>query len=177
MKVISVISKYPGNGQTTVTVNLAAGLLRKGYRVLIGDWGNNEKLRKWLGITRQPDHGRSKIVSSRLGIDILTVENLLDLSKLEYDYLLFQPASNEDCRLLNNVADVVIACTDFSHANELKELQALESNLQNLEGKVDNISLVLPNKINTKEWEHNSQQLFALADYFGFERIADPIPH
>jgi len=48
--------------------------------------------------------------------------------------------------------------------------------LQSL-GKDNGIDLILPNKINTKEWEQNTQQLFTLADYFGYEKIADPIPH
>ena len=39
------------------------------------------------------------------------------------------------------------------------------------------MDLIISNKINTKEWEHNSQQLFALGDYFGYETLADPIPH
>ncbi|ABI68848.1 ParA family protein [Syntrophomonas wolfei] len=53
IKVIMIISNRPACGQTTVAVNLASGLSRKGYRVLIGDTGNNEKLRHWLGIDRQ----------------------------------------------------------------------------------------------------------------------------
>lgn len=197
IKVILIISKHSGCGQTTVAVNLASGLLHKGYRVLIGDTGQNGKLHNWLGINQQADqtidlhniknNAPIKILNSRMGIDLLdlflrpgnfpeTIVCVSDLGKLEYDYLLLQPTYEEDCRRLNTIADAVIACTDLSHANELEELLALEKCLQASMGKANSIDLILPNKINTKEWKHNSQQLFALADYFRYEKIADPLP-
>ncbi len=187
MKVISVISKHQGNGQTTVTVNLASGLARQGYQVLIADLGTGNKLCNWL-TSQNPNRINidNQVFTSPLGMDLFKIEPgtsqkieecLTDLEKYDYGYLLLQPASEEECRLANNIADVTITLTDLSHDNELKELQTLEYYLQNLPGKANGIDLILPNKINTKEWEHNSQRLFALAEYFGYERIADPIPH
>ena len=197
MKVVVVIAKHPGSGQTTVLVNLASGLVRKGYRVLIGELGRSEKLRNWLGIGWEhntvmdgdiPDTSRIKarILSSRLGIDLLpqvvepdvqeTPLRLTCLEELDYDFLLLHPAGSEYYKFIDIPAVSVIVCTDLSHDNELEELQALEECLQSL-GKDNGIDLILPNKINTKEWEQNTQQLFTLADYFGYEKIADPIPH
>lgn len=197
MKVVAVIAKHPGSGQTTVLVNLASGLVRQGYRVLIGELGKSEKLRNWLGIGWEcdtvvdgniPDSSKikSRILSSQLGIDLLplvvepdgqnTPMRLNWLQELDYDFLLLHPASREYYKLSDITAASVIVCTDLSHDNELEELQALEECLQSL-GKDNGIDLVLPNKINTKEWDHNSQILFTLADYFGYEKIADPIPH
>lgn len=197
IKVISVISKYLGCGQTTVMVNLASGLARKGYRVLIGDLGYNEKLYNWLGISQKQDpyiishdttnNIQPKILHSPLGMDLVNLvlrpgifsESLVclpALEKLDYDYLLLQPGCDEDCKLLKFISGAIIACTDLSHANELEELQAIEEYLQGSAGKAKSIALILPNKIDTKEWKHNSHQLFALADYFGYEKIADPIP-
>jgi hypothetical protein len=128
------------------------------------------------------------IQRSGLGINLLNLEVgfendpeaavcLNALVKLDYDYLLLHPATEEDCRLFMTMADTVLVCTDLSQANELEELQAIELFLQNSLGKAKNINLIIPNKINTKEWDHNSQQLFALVDYFGAARIADPIPY
>jgi hypothetical protein len=37
--------------------------------------------------------------------------------------------------------------------------------------------LVVLNKVNTKEWRNNTESFSLLADYFGYERISDPIPH
>ena len=196
IKVIMIISKRPACGQTTVAVNLASGLSRKGYRVLIGDTGNNKKLRYWLGIDRQEtgtnaakpleDKAQAKIFSSRLGIDLLqlllkpedsaTADYSPHLEKLTYDYLLLTPASSEDCQWLSAMADALIVCSDLTAANELEELKNLEELWRASRINAGGIDLILPNKINTKEWEHNIEQLSILADYFGYEHIADPIP-
>ena len=197
MKAVAVIAKHPGSGQTTVLVNLASGLVRKGYRVLIGELGKSEKLRNWLEIGWEDDtilegditdtsRIKARILSSRLGIDLLpqvvepdvqeTPLRLTCLEELDYDFLLLHPAGGEYYKFINTPAVSVIVCTDLSHDNELEELQTLEECLQSL-GKDNGIDLILPNKINTKEWEQNTQQLFTLADYFGYEQIADPIPH
>jgi cellulose biosynthesis protein BcsQ len=197
MKVMTVIAKHPGSGQTTVLVNLASGLVRQGYRVLIGELGESEKLRNWLGIGWEgdtivsgdiTDTSRIKtcILSSRLGIDLqpLVVEpdaqetplRLTHLEELDYDFLLLHPAGSEYYKFPDIPTTTTIVCTDLSHDNELEELQALEECLQSL-GNDNGIDLILPNKINTKEWEQNTQQLFTLADHFGYEKIADPIPH
>jgi cellulose biosynthesis protein BcsQ len=196
-KVISVISIYSGCGQTTVVVNLASGLALKGYRVLIGYLGHSEKLNNWLGISDKQEQTIDKndiinniqttILHSPLGIDMVKLDirpgnssgpfvSLPALEKLDYDYLLLHPGHKEDCMLLKTISDSVIVCTSLSHANELEELQTLEEYLRDSAGKANSIDLILPNKIDTKEWEHNSYQLFALADYFGYEKIADPIP-
>ena len=196
IKVIMIISNRPACGQTTVTVNLASGLRRKGYRVLIGDTGNNEKLRHWLGIDRQDtgtkatkpylEDKQAKIFSSRLGIDLLELrlkpedyaaaDYSPNLEKLAYDYLLLTPASSEDCQWLSAMADALIVCNDLAAAYELEELKTLEELWRASRINAVGIDLILPNKINTKEWEHNIEQLSILADYFGFEHIADPIP-
>jgi hypothetical protein len=197
VKVIAVIAKHPGSGQTSVLVNLASGLVRQGYRVLIGELGKSKKLRNWLGIGWEDDTivdgditdtSRTKtcILSSQLGIDLLplivepnaqkTSMCLTCLEELDYDFLLLHPADSEYYKFADTPADTTIVCTDLSHDNELEELQALEECLQS-RGNGNGIDLILPNKINTKEWEQNTQQLFTLADYFGHEKIVDPIPH
>lgn len=198
MKVVTVIAKHPGSGQTSVLVNLASGLVRKGYRVLIGELGKSEKLRSWLGASQEHNQVvdidirttansiKTAILRSQLGIDLLpllaepdkqkTLLGLTCLKELNYDFLLLHPAGSKYYNFADTPAASTIVCTDLSHDNELKELQALEECLQNL-GNGNGIDLILPNKINTKEWEQNTQQLFTLADYFGYEKIADPIPH
>jgi hypothetical protein len=193
LKVIWVISQYPGSGQITVAVNLASGLVRKGYRVAVGDFGHSNKLSNWLGISRAQDQAPdlqetanfmgSNILSTRIGIDWLNMstgpessqEALVKLLPVEYDYLLLS-AIQEDFKLLKSLPGLVIACTDLSHDNELAELQELDKCLQITTGKTNNIDLILPNKINAKEWDHNSKQLFTLGDYFGYETIADLVP-
>ena len=67
-------------------------------------------------------------------------------------------------------------CTDLEHLDELGLSRTLQQKL-GVEDDARPVDLIISNKINTKEWEHNSQQLFALGDYFGYETLADPIPH
>lgn len=195
LKTISIVSTHPGSGQTTITINLASGLVRNGFRVLIGSLNCNDKLGRWLGI----DSGQynsmnfkksitNGILTSQIGIDWLIMNSsiedssgttifLPDLKGLDYDFLLLLPASKSDCCRLDELSDYLIVCTDLSHSNEVDAIISLENDLYNPAKPGNSISMLVLNKINTKEWEHNSQQLFALADYFGYERIADPIPH
>ncbi len=194
MKTIVMISSHPGAGQTTLAVNLASGLAQKGYRVLIGASGDNQKLYNYLGIEADPallcpaqDTQNNRIRTSRLGIDWLdlvtkpdeaaeTASILVITENTDYDYLLFIPTSRTYCDLLGKLSEHLLVCTDFRCDKEVEELIALEKYLQALSGKSKAISLIIPNKINSKEWAHNSQQLFALADFFEIDRIADPIP-
>ncbi|MEQ8236412.1 MAG: ParA family protein [Syntrophomonadaceae bacterium] len=198
MKTIAVVSAHPGSGQTTIVVNLASGLVRKGGHVLIVDPSNNQKLRRWLGLQPKADQGsastgaasigESNIEHSQLGIDLMSfscnpagrsenVDNQLALDIGAYEYILLHPSNKGDVDILSRIPAALLVCTDLKHDNELEELKGVELCWQESGGRTDSINLIVPNKINTKEWEHNTEQLFAMADYFGFEKIADPIPH
>ncbi|MEQ8201734.1 MAG: ParA family protein [Syntrophomonadaceae bacterium] len=193
MKVMTIINSHAGSGQTTVTVNLATGLLARGRRVLIVDVGGNEKLRAWLGVVApltgisDSDSG-DLITSTRLGVDLLslggceagqpTADTFTSfIEGAAYEYVLVLPASLESLKPLTGFPSKLAVCTDLEHPDELGQILALQ---QSLSGGIDDlrpIDLIIPNKINTKEWDHNSQQLFALGDHFGYEVLADPIPH
>lgn len=192
MKTMAIVSSHHDAGQTTLAVNLTSGLAQKGYRVLIGAIGDNQKLYNYLGIEAEPktalnsrDKQNHPIPTSQLGIDLMSFKPRLDgsieltlpiLGNTVYDYLLLIPATKTDCSLLGNLFEYLLVCIDFNCDKEVEELIALEKYLQGLSGKSKVISLIIPNKMNSKEWANNSQQLFALADYFGTERISDPIP-
>lgn len=194
VKKIAIVSIHPGAGQTTLAVNLASGLAQKGYRVLIGALGHNRKLYHYLGIEAEQeialnsrDTLSSPVLTSRLGIDLLSITPRLDefaeppsllpiMGNTDYDYLLLTPTSREDCNLLGKLIEHLLVCIDFSSLKEVEDLIALEKYLLRSLGMCKGISLIIPNKMNSKEWAHNSQELFALADYFGNEILADPIP-
>ncbi len=190
MKIIMVASGHPACGQITITVNLARGLNSRGYKVLVGVLGRNERLRHWLDISPQgnvPEGGSpAKLFSSRLGIDLWELPSgakglpaadfSFELTKPAHDYSFLLPASQEDCCFLGPVAETLIVCTDLAATDELEELKSIEELWRNTRLNNGGIDLIIPNKINTKEWEHNIEKLSLLADYFGYERIADPIP-
>jgi cellulose biosynthesis protein BcsQ len=193
MKRIIVTANYPDSGITTILVNLACGLFKQGMRILIADESENGKLAEWLGVYGDDQESKYSagvqwegiIASSRLGIDYIRINSqLIDNSyslawwqESAYDFT-FTNSQN----LLANQAlacnvEAVLVCTDLSHGDEVEELQRLEHHLLTVTGKSNLIKLIIPNKINTKEWEHNSGYLFAIAEHYGFEAIADPIPH
>lgn len=192
MKVITIVNSHAGSGQTTVTVNLAAGLLAKGHRVLILDWGRNEKLRHWLGVELPPNDAgldsSNPTTTTRWGVNLLsradedpkqsTAELVRSLQAAAvYDYLLIHPASPEYREAALGLESRLAICTDLEHPDELGSIQALQQCLSGDALVLKPVDLIISNKINTKEWEHTSQQLFGLGDYYGYRVLADPIPH
>ncbi len=196
MQVLVLTSTHSGSGQITVLVNLASGLVRQGKRVIIGQLGPGERLYGWAGI--DPDVGvaslsgtgidnlKAHIGTSRLGIEILTLAAGEDdnppidlirghLEAMGYGYLLLNPTSDSGCRQSALSDAKILVCTDLQGGNEVQEIQELQGRWQAW-GIQDGINLIIPNRIETKEWDHNSQQLMALGDHFGYEKLADPIP-
>ena len=196
MKVITIVNSHPGSGQTTVTVNLATGLRARGHRVLIVDWGRNRKLLQWLGTVplqmsqdyQAPIAPIAPITPTSLGVDILSfagVEKGQSVADVlapvmegpDYEYILIHPASIEHVTQLLDLPFKLAVCTDLEHPDELALIQTLQQILGGADDEPRPVDLIISNKINTKEWDHNSQQLFALGDHFGYEILADPIPH
>lgn len=196
MKNIGIFSIHPGSGQTTVLVNLASGLIRKAKRVLIGDLGQSSRLWAWLGFTPDvhaanptilPGSLQGNIFTSPLGMDLLpivfeqadhqTAASLTtSLEQLEYDYFLLHPATDQVCLFPFNLIDQFLVCTDLQSEDELSEMQNLHTKLLENEVKTDSVSIIVPNRIDTRRWDYNNRQLTSLGDYFGFDKIADPIP-
>jgi hypothetical protein len=65
----------------------------------------------------------------------------------------------------------VLVCTDLQGEDEPEEIRQLLAKIPTHE-----IGLIIPNRIETKERDHNSRQLMALGDLFGYEKLADPVP-
>jgi cellulose biosynthesis protein BcsQ len=185
-KNIMVISTHPGAGKTTITVNLAAGLVQKGYNVLIWVIGSNKLINKWLRI----DTGTQSepyIQKTHTGINVFGNNNntpsfsLSEANKIfkNHDYLLMD--INEDrpeyIKLTVELADYSIACTDLFPVDEPALLALLDNKLQKQSRKKLGINLIVPCKINAKEWDHNTTQLFNIAERMGYEKMADLIPH
>lgn len=173
MKKILIIASHPGAGQTTLAVNLGSGLARKGHRVMIAAAGDNHKLHDYLdSLQRENARGDGESVQ----IPFLEIAAMGLLLEKDVDYLLLVPEEEAECEILIGEYDHLLVCIDFSGEEEVKKLTDWEEILPNRPGGNGGITLIVPNKMNSKEWEHNSQELFALAEHFGPERIADPIP-
>lgn len=192
METISLISTHPGAGLTTVAVNLGTALARLNKKVLINSQVDNPKLNLWLNNPEpinvlkpaSDDDFEKNIFASRLGIDLLTVETAdyntpesissfkALIQNLGYDYYLH--IFNSDCsfNLISN-DDKIFICTDLIDSDEIDNLIELDKKLKNHAKCAD---LIIPVKLDPKEWEKNSTKLLALGEYFGYEIIADMIP-
>ncbi|NLN87367.1 MAG: AAA family ATPase [Syntrophomonadaceae bacterium] len=193
MKVITIINIHSGSGQTTVTVNLATGLQARGHRVLILDWWKTEKLNQWLGNAlssgNQDNRPPTSLISpTRLGVDLWRLDcdegvpegggapaSLMEGA--DYEYVLIHPTSSDHVKQLLDLPFKLAVCTDLGHPDQLGQIQALQQSLAGAGDEPRPVDLIISNKINTKEWDHNSQQLFALGDYYGYGILADPIPY
>jgi len=177
MKKILIISSHPGAGQTTLAVNLGSGLVRKGYRVMIAASRGNHKLHDYLDSLHR-ENAMEKAREDEESVQIPSLEIMamgLPMEK-DADYMLLVPEEDAECETLIGEYDHLLVCIDFNREEEGEKTAGWEEILLSKPEENGGITLIVPNKMNSKEWEHNSQELFALAEHFGPERIADPIP-
>lgn len=201
MRIISMMSSRPGIGQTTIAVHLATGLVRKGYRVLFCNLNTHNRVYAWLGLDsdiqthelnwHNPAIDLNKeIYPCWMGIDVLYPgsdsrvgmlrnESLWgEIRALPYDYFILNPGGQmEDLMIAGLLADNVIACTDLKNEDELHRLSLLQNELERISNAERGINLILPSKVRTGEWDHNSTMLFLMADHFGYEKIGELLPY
>ena len=176
---IAIVSPGPGCGKTTTLVNLAVGLRRRGWRVLIAASENNELLRKWIVPESYETSSIMHITLSVVKFDLLGLgENqdlIIDTWQDDYDYLLIDAGDNVDnlCHEAEK-AEQVIACVQVGDEGE--GISLLNTLLATARGVTHGIDLVVPGKVDPGEWEKTSQHLEELAEEFGEERVADMIP-
>ena len=185
--IILVLSAHANAGQTTITVNLASALARQGHRVLIAEKGENKKLRAWLGFDRaadrpMPSSGQMMpgTVATRIGTDFWMMkdaERILPEIAVDYEYVFLLPATSAGCENLLPRCDRILVCCSLEEKDTARQVVDLDQHLSSLTGRPQPIDLVVMNKINTKEWHNNLECFSLLADHFGEERIADPLPH
>jgi len=163
MITITIMSTHPGTGQTTIAVNAATGLCNLGYRVLL-DTCNNNTIKSWLS-------------SSNLDVPNLDlVINGEPNSAQQYDFYLLNIDCNGDrFEHAINQSQIIALCTDLS-TGEPEALANLNKRIEQASKFSQKINLIIPNKINTKEWDQNTEQLFLLTEEFSAEKIADFIP-
>jgi cellulose biosynthesis protein BcsQ len=191
MRTISIISTRPGTGKTTVSVNAAKGLEKRGYRVIIHGLQQNEHICTWLGKVSTAEIENIKpaqIVKTIMGVDVLNhdeeklepdyydnVVSLLD--KMGYDYLILDTDNDKKSTgIISDLSDTIVACTELAPDDEPQQLAELNRLIENSSRLRKGINLIVPCKIKTNEWTKNSQTLFTIAERVGYENIADLIP-
>lgn len=198
MQTISLVSIHAGTGKTTIAVNAAKGLQRKGYRVIVHNIGQKRDLYEWLSPTQtngpdelisETDKGKpAQILTTPMEVDMLLDdtkksdltyynETCTFLEQQGYDYLILDTDSGEkSMELAAALGDMIIACSDLSKNDEAQQLAKLNRVIETRSRQQKGINLIVPCKVNPQDWTNNSQVLFSIADRVGYENIADMIP-
>ena len=105
MSVIAVLNPKGGTGKTTIAVNVAGGLHKRGYRVLIVDSDPQGTARDWYAV--QPDAADLPPV---IGIDRPTLHKNVHTLAPDYDYIVIDGAARLEKIAISAVraADIVI---------------------------------------------------------------------
>lgn len=170
-----------------------------GFSPKLLNWLGVATERKFVcpALSRTPEELTSQIIRARFGIDMLNVPvfsgepNFIEMlqsvmNQLGYSYLILNlsPTLPEAYSLIPAHTRVLV-CTDLRTKNESAEIQKLQRKLQlSHQTKLlqtgaqafPEISLIIPSRINTKDWKRNNEQLSALGEYFGYEKLVDPLP-
>lgn len=168
MKLLAVTSIREGAGKTTLAVNLACGLARGGYPVAIVDMGRDSAARRWLEKLSGLPSGLALASWEELrqGIDERAGVAVVDLELTD------PPGAEVFAR-----ADVVMAVIGFAgDMPDRDELDRIERKVQSIRQKETGIDLVVPNRVNPREWKENENKLMTLIEVWGEERIANPVP-
>ncbi|MGI6453273.1 MAG: hypothetical protein ACOX0E_07425 [Syntrophomonadaceae bacterium] len=180
MRAISLISAHPQAGKTTLAVNLASGCSLKGLRAALATPAINGFLFNWLGIN-PPAIGQISNLPSPFGFDIMTYDYQKDpyeFIKLInfYDLIFFDTANTFDSqKFAISCSDLVLLCTQLA-PEEVPSIVRLNNKLLKVFLQNKSIDLIVPNRINTREWAENTQHLMSLAHILGPDKIADMIP-
>jgi len=182
MKTIALVSTHPCSGKTTIAVNLAAGMIIQGYKVVLLEMGDQDIVHEWLCTNQDIPENMTGCLSTDMGFDLVLVpdsnaDELIDLQDLAYyDYAIIDSGNDIDdyMGILHGV-NIIAACTDL-RASEPNLLPLLDQNISAGSKNTKSIDLIIPTMINTSEWNSNTEILFQLMNYFGEDKIADMVP-
>jgi len=178
MKSILLGSGRPGAGIITIAINLAIGLVRRGYRVLLASAQTNRTLTTWLkGTEERPAGLLTEYPSLKWYDQPFNFTELKTHNGKFYDYLLFiGGAEIELIKQWQEKPPPVLWIVEVGN-DYIEEIVAIDRELRQGYGKTTGIDLVVPNKAHPGEWKKTSEWVFDLGDRLGWEKVADPIPY
>ncbi|MGI6435757.1 MAG: hypothetical protein ACOX0F_10400 [Syntrophomonadaceae bacterium] len=177
MKPILLLSPHPGAGVATVSVNLAAGLIEAGNKVLLVSMGEDPRLKQWL---EKAVDARGSLLSRHPGLVWQQFPDEADfrLGDGEYpDYLLIMAGSIDKIQAVIQETPALILCIIDGVKHSCEDIMALDQQLKRITSASRGIDLLVPNKVQPGEWEESSRLLLCLGEQWGWERVADPLPY
>ncbi len=176
LKALLLLSPRPGAGVLTVSVNLAAGLSLAGHKVVLASFGENPRLRYWLEnatvsgdllLGHNPD----------LKVKKLEPEDFCLEEAEQADYLLLMAENLEQVQMVQSKTPFATICIVEGSQDDSATVLKMDENIEQITGATRGIDLLVPNKVHSGEWEEVGQLLMCLGERWGFERVADPLPH
>jgi len=171
MRIVLITSVQPGAGKTTVAVNVACGLARRGYPTALVDLGRGQAAKLWLDKVA-PDPDLLVYAGEELNqVNLEEPERQFAGEFIIVDLELTHPAAPgllPKADLIWVVAHPGGSSLDFATLHELDEHVRI--------ARGSGVDQCIPAQINLREWENNDRNLMALLEFYGEDRIASPVP-
>lgn len=177
MTIILLFTSRPGAGANTIAVNLATGLIRHSYRVLLSGACENPGLGSWL---EGPEDGQTGLLKKNPGLKWRRQLKAVALDEVV----------NEGCDIFIYIMGkgleplkywashrILTICTIEAGKVDFNNIIILDENIRHFSGGAKRLDLVVSNKVQPGEWNQNSNFIFELAEHLGWDRMADPIPY
>lgn len=170
MKSFLLFSPQPRAGVGTVAVNLATALGEAGYKVLLAGTDANTRCRQWLDTLLERHPNLSWHAVPRL--DDLQLDD-----ERRTDYLLVMAGNIEDARGLPRGMPFRVICIIAGTEHSCEDIVGLDLQLRQITPTSRGIDLLVHNMVHSGEWEESGRLLLCLGEKWGWEKIADPLPH
>lgn len=176
MKNLLLMSLHPGAGVNTIAANLAIGLARLDYHVLLGSTQPYSTLADWLEGSQHTRPGLLLNYPRLIWAKQVAASEITTRTTEPYDYSLYIIAKNEVViETWIDDASRVVCVVNVEEDNTMGVI-ALDQEIRQQSGNVRGVDLVVLNKVLPGEWEKSSGMMLDLGQHLGWEKVADPIP-
>lgn len=175
---LALISTHDMQLRRIVAIQLASALTGRGYCCLTSSLGDRDEFGSLCEIGGGHD---LPVASSPLGFDVLLSdrENLVpavdEISPAYHYFVLDGECAREQLALVVRIADRLLLCTDLQ-TGELNRAKRVDRRIRWLTGNRQALHLIIPCENSPADWPRHGQEILDLADYFGYERIGEPVP-
>ncbi len=186
------IAAQDASGQTTIACNLGAAMKEQGRKPLVVSLYENQRLLFWNDIPSvscPPAENRETIVPGKGKLPdflIFPFEKESSfarlpkiLSTLAYDCFLIL-TGNTFAHFPASLPETIppkshfLLCTTLENPDDSHIIQDFLLTFRQKTGR--EIDLLIPNKLQVREWENNSRQLMELGEELGYEKMVDMLP-
>ncbi|HWP95690.1 MAG TPA: hypothetical protein VN426_02490 [Syntrophomonadaceae bacterium] len=177
MRIIFLLASQTGTGVNTIAVNLASGLARSSYRVLLSGACVDPGLIAWL---EGPGNDQAELLKKFSGLEWRRKFELADLETTFdhlYDYLIYIPGKDKEHLGSMIKHQALTICVIDAGKDDADSIISMDEKFRRLCGGTKGFDLLVSNKVRPGEWDKSSTLIFDLAGQLGWDKLADPIPY